>query len=273
MSESKMQRRSTSIAKVTIGAALFFGGTSLLLFTVFLLRGPFHLIILDVSKPMALAIDAILCLLFFLQHSGMVRKSFQTWLGRSVPAYLHRAIYATVSGVVLLALMLFWQPTEPILLSAEGLLRWLLYGFFFAGILGLLWGARALGAFDAFGIQPIRAFLHEEKLREQPLTVRGPYRWVRHPLYTSTLLIMWSCADYSADRLLFNATWTIWMFMGTVFEERDLASTFGKPYRDYQRNVPMLIPWRLPGSLSDKSLHHSADAHCELQRFTDNEEE
>lgn len=268
-----MQRRPTTIAKVTIGAALFFGGTSLLLFAVFLLRGPFRLILLDVSKPMALGIDATLCLLFFVQHSGMVRKSFQAWLGRWVPTYLHRAIYATASGAVLLGLMFFWQPTEPILMSAEGFLRWLLHGFLFAGILGFLWGASSLGAFDAFGVQPIRAFLHEENLREQPMTIRGPYQWVRHPLYSSTLFIMWGCPDYSADRLLLNITWTIWIFVGTVFEERDLASAFGESYRDYQKNVPMLIPWRCPGSLSDKSRQQSIDAHGELQRLADNEEE
>jgi protein-S-isoprenylcysteine O-methyltransferase Ste14 len=246
MIESKMRKRSTSIAKVTIGAALFFGGTSLLLFIVFLLRGPFRLIILDVSKPIALGIDAILCLLFFVQHSGMVRKSFQAWIGRFVPAYLHRAIYAIASGAMLLALLIFWQPTVPILASAEGFLRWFLRGLFFVGILGFVWGARALGSFDAFGIQPIRAFLHEKNLRDTPMTIRGPYKWVRHPLYTFMLLIMWSCPDYSADRLLFNTTWTIWVFMGTVLEERDLASAFGESYRDYQKNVPMLIPWRFP---------------------------
>ncbi len=246
MYESKIPKHSTLIAKVTIGAALCFGGTSLLLFTVFLLRGPFRLIIFDVSKPIALGIDAILCLLFFVQHSGMVRKSFQTWLGRWIPVYFHRAIYAIASGAVLLALLLLWQPTEPILMSAEGSLRWLLRGFFCAGILGFVWGARALMSFDAFGIQPISSFLQEKNLREPRMTIRGPYKWVRHPLYTSSLLIIWSYADYSADRLLFNTTWTIWVFVGTIFEERDLACAFGASYRDYQNNVPMLIPWRFP---------------------------
>jgi protein-S-isoprenylcysteine O-methyltransferase Ste14 len=36
--------------------------------------------------------------------------------------------------------------------------------------------------------------------------------------------------------------------VGTVWEERDLVAEFGDTYRDYQRRVPMLIPWRIPRS-------------------------
>lgn len=160
-----MRRRSTLFARIAIGAALCFGGTSLLLFVVFLFSGPFRLIVLDVSTPVALGIDAILCLLFFVQHSGMIRQSFSTWLGRFAPVHLHRAIYATASGVCLLALLVFWQSTAPIVVSVDGFFCWMLRGFFLAAVLGCLWGTRALGWYDAFGIRPIRAFLDGEGLR------------------------------------------------------------------------------------------------------------
>lgn len=238
-----------SVARIAIVSALLFGGSSLAFFVVFLFHGPINLILLDISTATALWIDATLCLLFFIQHSGMVRRSFRSWLGRFVPDYLHGAIFATVSGVCLLSLLAFWQPTDPVLASAQGIFRWLLRGLFLVSILGFVWGSRALGRFDALGIKPVRAFLRGNELRDPPLTIRGPYRWVRHPLYTSFLLMMWSHPDYSADRILFNTTWTIWMFVGAALEERDLASAFGEPYRDYQRNVPMLFPWRVPRDL------------------------
>ena len=77
-----------------------------------------------------------------------------------------------------------------------------------------------------------------------PLTVRGPYRWVRHPLYAFILLLIWACPDLAADRLLFNVLWTSWVVVGTVLEERDLAAEFGEDYLRYQRRVPMLVPWK-----------------------------
>ncbi len=115
-----------------------------------------------------------------------------------------------------------------------------------ASIIGIIWGVRALPSFDPFGVRPVIASLRRRELKELPLAVRGPYRWVRHPLYTCILLLLWCFPDLSADRLLFNVVLTIWVVLGSVLEERDLVSRFGEQYREYRRDVPMLIPWRIP---------------------------
>ena len=78
------------------------------------------------------------------------------------------------------------------------------------------------------------------------MVVRGPYRWVRHPLYSATLLMIWSYPVLTADRLLFNVLFTIWILVGTMLEERDLVADYGEDYQNYQRRVPMLIPYRKP---------------------------
>ncbi len=207
-------------------AAVVFGGGSLALFAVFLFRGPLRLFTLDGPVNAALGIDIALCLLFFTQHSVMVRRSFQDRLGSFVPAYLHRAIYAIVSGVLLIALVIIWQPTS-ILFSAQGAARWLLRAAFLGGLAGFVWGVKALGSFDGFGIQPIKAYLGSRKLRAAKFMVRGPYKYVRHPLYSFALVLLWSFPDVSPDRLLLNITFSIWVFAGTVLEERDLVSEFG----------------------------------------------
>jgi protein-S-isoprenylcysteine O-methyltransferase Ste14 len=104
---------------------------------------------------------------------------------------------------------------------------------------------RALGVFDPFGVIPLRNYLRGRQSSSVPFVVRGPYRWVRHPLYLFLILMIWSYPDLTADRLLFNVLWTIWMVVGTVLEERDLVAAFGDAYRAYQRKVPMLIPYRI----------------------------
>jgi len=71
---------------------------------------------------------------------------------------------------------------------------------------------------------------------------RGPYRYVRHPLYLFMLLLIWSTPRFSTDQLLFNVLWTAWVIVGTKLEERDLLVDFGQTYRQYQASVPMLIP-------------------------------
>ena len=111
-------------------------------------------------------------------------------------------------------------------------------------IAGFLWGGLALGSFDALGIAPVLAFLFDRKRPARPLVIRGPYRWVRHPLYFFTLVMIWSCPYMTADRLLFNLFLTSWIVLGAVMEEKDLVAQFGDAYRRYQNAVPMLIPWR-----------------------------
>ena len=66
------------------------------------------------------------------------------------------------------------------------------------------------------------------------------------PPYFSVLILIWTSPEVTADRLLFNVLWTAWMVVATILEEKDLVADFGDVYRDYQRMVPMLIPWRGP---------------------------
>ena len=226
--------------------AILLGGGSLLLLVVFLLVGSFTLLELDLSLPAALVLDGVLCLAFFMQHSGMVRHSFQRRFAAVTSRHYRNAVYAIASGVVLLALLLLWQRTEPVVISMQGVWRWCLHAALLAALGGFLWGVRSLGAFDALGIQPVLNQIGNKPSDAMPLAVRGAYRWVRHPLYTSSLLLIWSQPDLTYDRLLFNITWTIWIIIGAMLEERDLLANFGEAYAAYQRKVPMLVPWRIP---------------------------
>jgi protein-S-isoprenylcysteine O-methyltransferase Ste14 len=58
--------------------------------------------------------------------------------------------------------------------------------------------------------------------------------------------MIWSYPDLTADRLLFSVLFTVWIIVGTVLEERDLVADYGEVYRNYQRAVPMLVPYRRP---------------------------
>jgi protein-S-isoprenylcysteine O-methyltransferase Ste14 len=111
-------------------------------------------------------------------------------------------------------------------------------------ITGFVWGVRALKVFDPFGQRVLQAHLLGRALPTLPLVVRGPYLWVRHPLYSCMLVLIWSVPALSLDRLIFNVLWTSWIVIATTLEERDLVTEFGDRYRHYQQTVPMLLPWR-----------------------------
>lgn len=74
------------------------------------------------------------------------------------------------------------------------------------------------------------------------LVIRGLYRFVRHPLYTFTLLILWLSPSVTLNAFVVYVALTIYVLIGAVFEERKLLREFGQEYASYKSVTPMLIP-------------------------------
>ena len=232
------------VAYSTIALASLLGGGSLLVFGVFLIAGSITLVRFNVSEAQGLLLDGWLSMLFFVQHSAMVRQSFRDWVTLTIPRHYYAAAYAIASGAVLATVMLFWQTSPTVLFEIQGPFRWLLRAFAFLSIAGSVWGVMALKAFDALGQRAICAQLRGKSPHPSRFDVRGPYLWLRHPLYFFALVLIWTTPQVTLDRLLFNVLWTSWIVLGAYLEERDLVAEFGERYSRYQKAVPMLIPWR-----------------------------
>ena len=230
------------MAYTVMGLAYLLSGISLLPWVVFTVCGSFGAVDLRLGEWEKLLFNLGLSVAFFLQHSGMVRASFRQTIFKGInPAY-HPALYAIFSGTVLLAVVLLWQRSSYPVFLASGAYRWFFYLLSVGALAGFIWGGIALGKPDMLGIRPIVYRLHRKKLKTMPFTVRGPYRLTRHPWYFCCILLIWSCPDITADRLLYNVLWTAWIVVGARLEERDLVRTFGDEYRSYQHQVPMMVP-------------------------------
>lgn len=207
------------------------------------------LVPLGLSLAAAAAWNVLVSCLFFLQHSVMVRRSVRARLAAVVPERYDGALYSITSGIALAAAVLLFQPLGEPLFVLHGIARLAVTALALLALTALAWGALALGGFDPLGLRPIRNHLRGPRpgqplLRAKTFVVRGPYRWVRHPLYSSIAVLLWADPDVTVGRLAIAAAWTAWMIVGAVLEERDLVADFDGAYRRYQRQVPMLIPWR-----------------------------
>jgi methanethiol S-methyltransferase len=188
--------------------------------------------------------DTGLSLLFFIQHSGMVRRPFRAWMGRLVDPQYHGAIYGIASGVALAAVVLLWQPSQALIFVLAGPARTLTAGLSLAAFCFFVWAARSLRPFDPLGLAPLLAHLRHRPNRAPVFVARGPYRLVRHPLYLAVLVLIWSNPEMTMDRLLFDLLWTAWIFLGARLEEADLLAEYGDAYRAFYREIPGIIPWR-----------------------------
>lgn len=77
------------------------------------------------------------------------------------------------------------------------------------------------------------------------LATGGLNRYVRHPLYFGTLLALWSFFVLLPDThyLVTCCMVTLYTWLGAVLEEKKLRNEFGEAYAEYQRRVPMLVPF------------------------------
>jgi protein-S-isoprenylcysteine O-methyltransferase Ste14 len=111
-----------------------------------------------------------------------------------------------------------------------------IFFFFLASLLSWT-GARSLGRqwrIDA-GLNP-----------DHELVTSGPYRFVRHPIYTSMLCMLFG-TGFMITPLLMLLISTLLFIIGTEIrvriEDRLLAGQFGDQFRDYQRTIPAYVPF------------------------------
>ena len=203
----------------------------------------------------ALAIDALLLLLFAVQHSVMARPAFKEMLTRFIPAAAERSTYVLFSSLLLMALFAFWQPigsvvwsvTNPVVRNAINTV----FGFGFA----LVFVATLLiNHFDLFGLRQVALYLAGKPYTY--LEFRTPlfYRYVRHPLYVGWLIAFWATPTMTGAHLLFAVLTSAYILTAIRWEERDLVIVHGSKYQDYQRRVPKLIPSLAPYRALDEQI-------------------
>lgn len=156
-----------------------------------------------------------------------------------LPAYIASAVWAAyVAWSVLAPPRLLEWDRWPLSHGVSDPLVWIAVVLFGAG-LGLFWHShRTIGSFWSIRI---------EIKKEHRLVTRGPYRYVRHPLYTALFL------GYLGTLLALQSwTLTVWFPVFIVSyllfakeEERVMENGFGEAYRAYRQQAGMFLPrWR-----------------------------
>ncbi|PWH17774.1 MAG: hypothetical protein DDG59_07665 [Anaerolineae bacterium] len=156
----------------------------------------------------------------------------------------YRLIYNLIVSSTFLPLLglLAWLPDRTLYVIPfpwsllSGLIQLIALGVIFLGLLQS--GFISFLGLDALVANPLRS--------KDKLVVNGLYAWVRHPIYTAGIVFLWLSPILTQNLLALNIGLTLYIFVGAWLEERKMVAEFGEAYRQYQQQVPMFFPYRIP---------------------------
>lgn len=196
-----------------------------------------------IDWPLATLINGLLIILFGLQHSVMARKRFKSRLTALIPTAAERSTYVLFSSLVLGVMFWLWHPiTYQVWHIETAWARALITGLFWAGWAIVLLATLLISHFELFGLK--QAIDRWRDTAQHAPVFRTPllYKIIRHPLYLGFLIAFWATPDMTVGHLQFAMGLTVYLFIGTYFEEKDLTVLFGDRYREYQGEVSMIFP-------------------------------
>ena len=178
-------------------------------------------------------------------HSALISNRVTEWLQQKAGRrYRFYRLFFNLFALLTFLPVFYYYKTLP----AEMLFRWdgglraiqlLLIAISFYLLLA---GARRYDALQFLGIRQLKDDSNHKMLNKSgQLDIDGLHKFIRHPWYSGSILIIWS-RNLDSAALVQNIILTAYLIIGTYLEEQKLFKEFGPAYRNYQQTVSMFLP-------------------------------
>ncbi len=115
-----------------------------------------------------------------------------------------------------------------------------------SALAGIFWAFKYICVKEFIGINQIKKFFrgqYSSKLDEEmTLTIDGPYKYMRHPVYFFAIMFLLFRPTMDLFYLTFFICIVAYFYVGSIFEEKKLVRYFGDIYLKYQKSVPKIFP-------------------------------
>lgn len=198
----------------------------------------------EASLVFATLVNVVLIALFAIQHSIMARQWFKNWWTKWVPWPLERSTYVLFASLVLLLTFWLWQPMPGIVWDLSGsLFAYVMWALFGIGWTILFTSSFMIDHFELFGIKQVVTHYKGQAMPSPEFKTPYLYKHTRHPIYLGLLMGLWFIPTMTVSHLTLAIGYTVYVFIGVIYEERDLIRLFGDKYREYKKRVPMVFPF------------------------------
>jgi protein-S-isoprenylcysteine O-methyltransferase Ste14 len=117
-------------------------------------------------------------------------------------------------------------------------------------IVGMIWCFKYISFKEFIGLNQIDRYFRNEysdiELDENyTLRIEGPYKYSRHPIYFFSIIFLLFRAEMNLFYLTMFISFTAYFYIGSYYEEKKMVRLFGDDYRDYQKKVPRIFPYKI----------------------------
>lgn len=190
----------------------------------------------------------LISFLYAIQHTIMARPAFKKWLTKFINPTIERSTFVLLSSLALLLMYWKWQPINTIVWQTENeSIILLLKEIFYIGWLIVFLSTFMINHFELFGLKQIYESFVSQKSSTTTFQEKFFYKFVRHPIMLGFIIGFWATPKMTVGHLTFAVITTLYIIVAVKYlEEPDLQKAIGKDYEEYQKKVPMLIPFIKP---------------------------
>ena len=184
---------------------------------------------------------------FCFLHSFMITPVFTDFVKKNTGTSYgyYRLFYNIFSTLFLVPVLIYsYSIIEKPFFSWHGYFLSIRYLMLLGGLWIFYAGSRHYNMRTFVGINQIHEGVKHGLINTSGKIEKGGIMGVvRHPFYSGSFLLIWA-GNLDTTRLIINIILSLYLVVGAVLEEQKLLAEFGDVYRNYQKEVSMLFPWK-----------------------------
>ena len=198
------------------------------------------------NSPFNIIFNFCLLIQFPILHSFLLtttgRKILRLFSPRNFGKTLETTNYATIASIQLLLLFLLWSPSNIIfydLKYPDNILNTLLFI--------ISWVLLSISSFQAgyqvqTGSLGWTSMFFSRKPIFPPMPTKGLFKLIRHPIYLSFCLVLWTPPTMTLDLFLVALSYTFYCFFAPRLKERRFIKIYGEAFLEYKQVTPYFFP-------------------------------